>query len=206
MDSKPLRHVFRMSLRELLAIFTAAAIGFIALRFADQLWLAAVWFLTLAAFIAATTYVLVDRGARQALAIGFVLGAGIYLGVLYSRRSTHGNSGWVKTSNAELDPYEGSLPTTLALRPLFQAITVNWYTDKSGNRVIRDQIPPQTLVGGLSRSGYSYVGEVPRREDFMRIGHCLWALLFGYAAAKFSLWVYVRRVREQVVATPPGAS
>jgi hypothetical protein len=194
---------WRLSLREFLLLFTAAVVGCAALMYANWGWLAFIGLLTIAAFSSLFVVALVDRGACQAFAIGFIACAGVYFGLVYGMRATHGNSGWVKTSNAEMDPHEGWLPTTMALRPLFDLIADVWYIDPAGARVLGRQVSDSVIYtpSGALAPGYKWGGEIPEREPFMRIGHCLWGLLFGYAGGHFARWIYGKRMREATSAT-----
>jgi hypothetical protein len=197
-------HGLRISLRELLLLFTALFTACAALRYANVYWLAAVTLLTLVTFIAAAVIALIDRDARQALAIGFVTAAAIYMTLIFCMRVTGDNRGNVRSYNAELDPEEGSFPTTLSLRPLFVSIQEHWYIDPSGTPIRRSQLPP-AVIANPNNGGYVYDQERPNRQHFMLIGHCLWALLFGYVAAKFARWVYARRLRESPSPAPGPA-
>jgi hypothetical protein len=193
----------RISLRELLLLFTALFTACAALRYANVYWLVIVTLITLVGFIATAVIALIDRGPRQALAIGFVMAVGIYMTLIFCMRVTgYTSAGSVRTDNAELDPEEGSFPTTLALRPLFVSIQERWYIDPSGTPIPRSQLPPAVIASPNNGGGYVYDQERPNRQHFMLIGHCLWALLFGYAAAKFARWVYGRRLRESPSLAP----
>ncbi len=189
----------RISLRELLILVTAVVIGCAALKLANEYWLAAISLITLLTFITLAVIAMVDRERRQAWALGFVAGAGIYLALVFSMRVTGDNTGIMRTFNAELNPDAGWLPTTLAVRPIYNSLHDHWYIDPSGTRIRQSDVPPAALqtATGAPGGGYSYAGEQPNRKHFMLIVHCLWALLFGYAGGHFARWVYFRRMREQ---------
>jgi hypothetical protein len=194
----------RISLRELMMLFAAVAIGIAALKLANLWWQILVTGFALLAFTASAIVAINDRGRRQAFAIGFVIAFAIYMGLLYSMRQYGGRSAIQATVNAEFDPEIGALPTTQLLRPLFEAIVEVWYVELATGKRLRQSELGSGAKTGFSRSGgmntpsaYS-VGQIePQREPFMIIGHCLWALLFGYAGGHFARWVYFRRLREQ---------
>jgi hypothetical protein len=149
----------------------------------------------------------VDRGPRQAAAIGFVLWAGVYAYLM----TTGAGIAYVRQS--ELDPYEGSLPTTQILRPLFEAIVQRRWIDSVTGQEIPNYDPNQPIPpsnsGGLGGGGFAggmgmgggmgwpaspTMAETPAREDFMAIGHLLWLLLFGYVGARLARGIYPHRV------------
>ncbi|MBA3483191.1 MAG: hypothetical protein H0T51_15390 [Pirellulales bacterium] len=122
----------------------------------------------------------------------------MYLALVFSMRATGDTTGIMRTYNAELSPGDGWLPTTLAVRPVYNALREDWYADPSGTRLRRSDLPPAVLQAGTGRlgGGFSYLGEFPDGQSFMMIAHCLWAMLFGYAGGHFARWVYFRRLRE----------
>ncbi|HEX6962796.1 MAG TPA: hypothetical protein VF175_13075 [Lacipirellula sp.] len=185
----------RVSLREFLVVFSAFAVGFTALAFANSWWLAAVSGVTLLAVIAAAVISLVDRGKRQASAIGFAVSAVCYLPLFLQGR--------------EADPFTGRLPTTQMLQPIFLAVREQSYVNSRTREIVKEtEIPrgaPVEGKGGFPTYGrrafsggyFLRADSIPALEHFMPVGHCLWALLLGYVGAKFAGWVYVRRLREQ---------
>jgi hypothetical protein len=190
--------MFRMSLRELMAFFLIVAIALTTLKFASAVW--QVLMITLAMFVlfAAVIVALVDRGERQAFAIGFAVVLICY-GVLISfagANFTNSNG-----ANVEFDPWGGRLPTTWMLRYIHRAIGSDYWVDSTG-KVIPNYDPstagPTTVavVGGFGTLSANFV-EDPPRENYMPIGHLWCALLLGYAGGWFAKWVYVRREADK---------
>jgi hypothetical protein len=194
----------RFSLREFFLSVAAVAVSCAALKYANESWLSTITFFMILATMAAAIIALVDRGPRQASATGFVVAVCIYVALLNGRSS-------------EFDPYEGTLPTSQLLRPLYAVMSNTWYIDQaSGKRVASSDLPPESIIvtsvsggdaafaagvgGGMlvrgQRTGYVQ-WETVSRAHFMRIAHLLWAILFGYVAAKFARWVYAHRLRER---------
>jgi len=212
----------RISLREFLILVTAVVVGCASLKFANDYWLIIVSLTTFFAFIAAAIVALIDRGSRQSIAMGFIL-AGVVYGGLLSSQASDGDQNRAVVRNPEFDPYDGKLPTTRIMRPLFEAVSVDWYLDRAtGKRINEYQLPPGATIdryadwGGMGgggggmraqapKTGFGYAGQTPDREHFMPIAHCLWALLFGYAGGHFARWVYFRRLREQKAAAQVAA-
>jgi hypothetical protein len=203
--SKPRPSGLRFSLRELLALVSAAIIALVGLRYANPWWTAAAIGCVLFAFVGAVIVAALDRASRRASAFGFAVATGVYVMLLMSMPGQVGRTAGTALLNPELDPFDGLLPTSQLLRVHFESVSRHFAVHpqtgsltpyKSGALNVRQ----------LSRQNLSYVKEVPERTSFMLVGHCLWALLFGYIAAKFALWVYARRMHTQhESATPQSA-
>ena len=190
----------RISLREFLLLITAVVIACAALKLANEYWLITVSLATLLVFIAAAIVAIVDRGSRQVFAIGFIVAGVVYGGFL---------SGF--------GPKDERLPTTRLLSPVYGLVAVTWYWDLAAKRSISEsELPPGAKIhygggggGGFGgavlppppTTGFAYSEQLPYHEHFMTIGHCLWALLLGYAGGHFARWVYHRRLRQQNAAS-----
>jgi hypothetical protein len=179
---------FRFSVRELLLLFAVAAVGCAALRYANQWWLFAASAGTFLAMMAGLVVALIDRGPRQAFAIGFVVWAAVYAAIVLSKTVEGAN---YPRRNVEFDPYSGALATTQLLRPLFESIVETEWIDPATGQIIAGYNPNQP-AGRIA-----YMRESPSRENFMQIAHCLWTLAAGYAGGKLGRWVYARRVRQR---------
>ena len=186
----------RFSLRHLLALVAAVAVALAALKFAGDVWWTVLSTAALVVFLAAAVIAFMERGGRQAAAIGFVVCAGIYGTLLFVVQLWHdGRSG-------EFDPYEGILPTTKIMFPVFQATVTNTWTDSATGEIIPDFDPANPgpyNVSGSFFSGQQYAKhqEIPYRTDFMRVAHLLWAVLFGFVGGWFAGFVYRRRVARE---------
>ncbi len=186
MDSaSPRTSWLRFTLRELLLLLAFVAISCAALKYAVGLWLLGLSSGVLLLFMGAAVLAAVDRGQRQAQAMGFALCVAIY-GILFWSTFSLTNAG----QNPELDPYSGSLPTSKALAPLFEAIVKRSYYDMNTGKEIAPPAPPNFISRG-------YVREKPDRGQFMATGHLLWMLLLGYLGSRVSLLAYARRLRSE---------
>ena len=85
-----------------------------------------------------------------------------------------------------------TLPTTALILPLFQNLVRNEYVNVSTGEVVKDFDP--TKNPGLGGGGFGMGGirhrEVADRSTFMPVAHSLLALVFGYAGAKFALFIH----------------
>jgi len=197
--------MFRLSLRELLSFVALVALGITSLRYASDAWLALVAGVTMIALFVALIVAVVDRGPRQAFAIGFALTAIAYGAVLMTGQTTRGNSGNVTSINVEFNTWEGRLPTTRLLRYVHTAVEHGGYYDFKTGVEVPDYDPakdPRPRMGGGGfggAGGFSTISyrEVPPSGVFMPIGHCWWVLLLAYAGGLLARYVYWRRVREQ---------
>jgi hypothetical protein len=191
--------MFQLSLRSLLVAVALVALTIVSLRFASEAWWTLVITIAAIALGAAMILAIVDRGERQAFAIGFVVamaGYGIVLKAL-PKYSTFGSQG-----HPEFNPDVGQLPTTILLRPVYHAIAQIGLIDLSTGKPVPNaaaQIGGGLGGGGMGSANYS-MSESPPREVFMRIGHAWWAILLGVCGGLFARWVYRRRTREPLAA------
>lgn len=200
----------RFSLREMLVAFAAVPVAFVALLYAT--WWSA-WVVTLATaavILLALDRALVGRGERRIRGLAFAVPAIVYATlVLWSENRP----------NQELDPYSGRMTTSTALKTPFEWVAGkrSYFRDPTTGVVTKTQPPGTELFhgGGFGGGGVSIGGgfpkyveyvEVPRRQDFMTIGHCLWTLLLGYVCSRYAAWVVERRrAQDNVEQRLPGS-
>jgi hypothetical protein len=191
--------MFQLSLRSLLVAVAFVALTIVSLRFASEAWWTLVLTIAAIALCAAMILAIVDRGERQAFAIGFVvamLGYGLVLQSI-PKESTFGSQG-----HQEFNPDVGRLPTTLLLRPIYHLIADIKLIDFSTGKPVANaaaQVGGGLGGGGMGSANYS-MSESPPREVFMKIGHAWWAILLGVCGGLFARWVYRRRTREPLAA------
>lgn len=189
MDRRAARpRLLRISLRELLLLLGLCAVGCAALKYAGDGWWTILSTGALLLFLAAAVTAAVDRGRPQAVATGFVLAATIYALLLYAAPRDGSEQ------SRELDPYNGKLPTTRLLKPLFEAIVSRtWIDGNTGQEISNYDGSPSAggFFGGMGPA--VHLRESPPRESFMAIGHLLWTLLLGYFGARLADYLYLRR-------------
>lgn len=197
-DSPSLKFRARISLRSLLALVALVAVGCVALKYANAWWVGVVATITLLAFMAAVVVAFVDRGPRQAFAIGFAACAAIYGGMVASSRWFYaGGAGAVAPLvNREMDPDAGILPTTRLLGAYYKAVVELWNVDQQTGKRIQ-KIPTEQVAATYAAGFGPKTVEQPSREAFMPVGHCLWMLLLGYIGGGFARSVFARRLRDQ---------
>jgi len=206
---------FRVSLREFLLLFAAFAVGFTALKYANEWWLVGLSAVSMLSIMAATVTALLDRGPRQVFALGFASWMLMYGGVLLIQRRTEAIGDGSRTVNPEMrSDRPASLPTTVPLQALYAKTHQVWLVDPdTGTRFRLEELPQGTSVvdGGLrddliARMGtapikssstpprrVTYSGVTPDAHQFMQVGHLLWALLLGYIGGHFARHVHGRR-------------
>jgi hypothetical protein len=200
-ETMPREKWFRISLRELLVVVSLVALSVASLKFANDFWLAVVAGLAMIALFASLIIAAVDRGPRQAFAIGFALTMIAYGIILTTGQRTRGSGGSVNSENIEFDQWAGHLPTTRLLGYFHMAVERNEWRDMNG-KVVPGYAPNQGQ--GINAGGFGgsfaasvYFQEVPPREIFMPIGHCWWALLLGCVGGYSARFVYKRRIRDE---------
>lgn len=106
----------RWSVRGMLVLVALVALAIPSLQYASEAWLALVVGITIVAFLVALNVAVVDRGPRQAFAIGFVLTMAAYGLILMSFQTR------------EFDQWKGRLPTTRLLRYVHAAVDRSEWT------------------------------------------------------------------------------
>jgi hypothetical protein len=176
--------LFRLSLRELLLLIAMVALAIASMKYASPAWRTCVYTITMAIFMWAAVISVIDRGPRQAFAIGMVLLMVIY-GVLLinAPRRSAGN-------NIELDLERGRLPTSIAVKHLFPPTeTLEWVNRRNGQ--VLPNYDPTNPPPGIQT--FTRTRRTPDPATLMAIAHCWWALLLGYIGGRFARVVYLRR-------------
>jgi hypothetical protein len=175
--------LFRLSLRELLLLIAMVAVAIASMKYASPAWRTCVYTITMAIIMWAAVIAVIDRGPRQAFAIGIVLLMVIY-GVLFI------NGTRLSEGNRELDLQYGRLPTSRVVKYLFPPTeTVQWYDGRTG-QLLANYDPANPPPGPQA---FSRTRRTPDPQTLMAIAHCWWALLLGYLGGRFARVVYLRR-------------
>jgi hypothetical protein len=162
----------RISLRSALVSVAVVALAIVSLRYASARWEAIILSFTAIVFFAMVIVALVGRGARQAFAIGMAVVMAGYLAVkLLEPRPTSRHVG---------------LPTTYLLVRL-QSLSgdIRYFDNPAAGVAARTGLGVPTV----------YASTVPLLENFLRVGHCWWALLLGYVGGVFGRQVYSQRIK-----------
>jgi hypothetical protein len=149
----------------------------------------------MAVFMAGAIVAIIERGPRQAFAIGMVLTMVIY--AILVRNGVSAERG----INRELNPEDGRLPTTRISSYFYRpVVTFQWF-DATRNTVLPNYYPnnpPTGLRDGVFRT----TNKSPSSEHFMQISHGWWALLLGYVGGRFAQFVYIRRTNDPLRPEP----
>ena len=184
---------WRFSLRELLLLIGFVAIACVSLKYAGFVWILILSAAVLLFFMSAVVVALVDRGRRQAAAIGFAAVVAVYAVLFWSSPLEPNTS-----ESRELYSYSGRLPTTKALHPLARVLVRDTWVDSAGNEIVGYD-PTKAGGMGMGTGGMMAMGtfgsgpqyrQVPYHPDFMAVGHLLWTLLLGYFGSRLALWSY----------------
>jgi hypothetical protein len=176
--------LFRLSLREMLLLIAMVALAIASMKYASPAWRTGVYTITMAIFMWAAVAAAVDRGPRQAFAIGMVLLMVIYGALLMNAASR-------RDGNLELDLEWGRLPTSRVMKHLFPPTeTVEWLNRRNGQVLPNyDPANPPPGIRAISRTR-----RTPDPSTLMAIAHCWWALILGYIGGRFARVVYLRRI------------
>ncbi|MDZ4780366.1 MAG: hypothetical protein SGJ19_08945 [Planctomycetia bacterium] len=206
MSARTVLSPWSVSLRELLLLVALVGLACVSLKFANDWFWIGLSTAAMLLFMAAMVVAFIDRGSRQAFAIGFVLCAGMYAAAVALAAAKNGR---------EFDPYAGSLPTTKLMRWPFEKMVLVEYLVMDANmqydQSMRFRTPQEAatyratlglpnMMGGMGGGfgGGGFPGgvsgtETPMREDFLGVAHIWWGLLLGYCGGRFAKLVYVRR-------------
>jgi len=171
----------QISLRELLFALLFAGLGLSSLR-AGGLLASATFLLAILLTMGFAIVAFVGRDRLQAFGIGFVIPVIAYAATVLA------------IGKSELDPYEGKLPTSRLLQPMFRLMAKQTWTNAFTGEVIPDYDPAtdSNMGGGGGGFGGSPIGltESLDRPTFMSLGHVLFAMMLGYTGAKFAVAVH----------------
>ena len=173
------------SLRELMILVLFAGLGMASLRMGGVVGSITV-FLAIVLCMALGIVAFVGRNEPQAFAIGFLVPVIAYAAIVLA------------VGSSELDPYDGRLPTTRALGPLYESVVTRTWIDLTTGQEIPNYVPAKNQQAGFFVAGFGgIVGgrqvtsrEQPDRRTFMLLAHPLIALAFGYVGGKFAIFVY----------------
>jgi len=198
---------FRFTIASLLLVVLFAAIGFAALRESSDLWESGVFSLTLAVMQISILFAVHRRESRRAFWLGFALLGWVYLGLslvpsIESRLMT----------TKALTFLDSKMPGRSPALRLYATIN----SGTGGNQAQSIRIAPDGSL--LSTSGQGVVkiwdattgrlvgGWSGTTENFMRIGHSLFALLAGSFGGLLSrrLWQASRSARESAAVNTEG--
>jgi hypothetical protein len=179
----------RFNIANLLVIIFILGVGFAALRESNDLWQSGLFTLTLSVLLVSILLAIHRTESRRALWIGFALFGSIYLGL------------------SLVPSIESRLITTKTLTYLDSIVPGRylriWTFDVSvagsgssnvqvqNVAVLEDHTQPSTSIPGQWRiwnvaTGKSFGGRGGTKENFVRIGHSLFALLVGWLGGLLS--------------------
>jgi hypothetical protein len=174
--------MLRISLPQLMQIVAVIALALVSLCYASAWWESIILCLGMVTFFALLIVALIDRGSRQAFAIGMAVVTAGYTGAKW------------------LDPgikfRHFGLPTNALLMHSHAAVARDAYFDDQTGEQLVGFTPPTNARPGQSNTRGFYQGTVPHVEHFLLIGHIWFALLFGFLGGLFARSVYLRRLKK----------
>ncbi len=196
--------MFRISLRELFVVVAVRAVALVSLIYASDMWLTITLSVASLTLLVVAIVSAVDRGPRQAFALGFVATMLTYGLFLFIEPQV--------ADQGEFDLWSGHLPTTKLLRYAHLVVQdVHCYDSSTGKELVGfDPANPSIPISDGFSSGGSFGGGFgnggapakpramqfvsPAQDAFARIGHLWWALLLGYVGGRIGRFVYTPRV------------
>ncbi len=172
-----------MTLCGLFVLVAILAVCCAALKFGG-VWASVFFGIALLIVLGIAIVAFVDRGSRQAYAIGFTLAAFSYAATVLVTHTGFGGG--------ELDPYSCNLPTTKLLAPAYTLIVQQTWIDSRTGKEVPNYVPPKSGGGGMFPT-FVNLHEFPDRRAFMAVGHVLWTLVVGCMGGYFGRLTFARR-------------
>ena len=162
------------SLRTMLLVVAVVAVGIVGLTTRNIWWASVITTLTWATIAAMIVGAIVCRGARRYFSIGFGVTAGCYLLI---------------TLSLMFEPFTRTMVTNRLIGVAWRSLDVP--RPEEGSDPYRySESSQHEDVEEYAMLGYIVVGETGEMRQWARelrsffiVGHCLWALLFGFLGA-----------------------
>lgn len=205
----------KISIRELLLIVAFVALAITSLRNASGMWLSILASLIVVVGGVMIVMACIERGARQAFAIGFATIMGVYLAAVHFTPAPRSAQAFVGTLHPTALNYNGALPTAALLGELWLRVRAPYYVTVGSNTPFERYAGPlkdveaQSFGGGQLKppkqappNGTGYWLQVhPKLSNFLAVGHLLFALALAYVGGKFAVWIYHRRLARETAET-----
>jgi hypothetical protein len=192
----------RFSIRTMMALIAGAAVGLAALRNANDLWARVMMMLALGLVCVAGLWAILLRGRERAGWLGFAVLGCTYLSVsvspLRSRLSTTDLFEYVhaRVVSSSIATFEVSRADqgSILYRVVMTDGTANSRT--VSNSVYRST-PSEDLLATMEPANRwrSALPGAANHDQFLRIGHSLFALLAGLVGGTVAVWFWGRRER-----------
>ncbi|MEX2316062.1 MAG: hypothetical protein WD669_02850 [Pirellulales bacterium] len=208
--------MFQISLRQLFVLVAFVALAIVSLKNAPGMWHGVVGLLAMVTILTAVLVAILDRGPRQAFAIGCAI-AMLGYGLLVANGTKVAKGPGGSLVNFQLDINNGGilqqLPTTALLRYAYAGIQrTRWVDQTTGKEVTGyDYAKFQAAQAAAQNPGTSPVAaqtifpqDWPPSDSFTLIGHYWWGFLFGFLGGHIARFVYLRRMKEQAAVSQTG--
>ncbi len=185
----------RFLIRTLMAFIIVTAVGLAALRNADELWAGMMLLVALAALGTAILAAINLKGRARAWWQGFALFSGGYLVAAFGPVQSHlATTQLLITMHPVItSPGSGSPAYATFWRQRAWALAEIERLKAAGQGPYdRELSGAMNVLANLN----TQLAGTPNQEEFLRVGHCLLALLSGLLGATIALWLYAKRVRQ----------
>ncbi len=190
----------RISIRTLMTFILVSAVGLAALRNANELWAGMMLLLASAAVGVAILGVALMRGRERAWWLGFAVFGSVYLvAALCPLRPQLGTTHLLDYVHARV---VGSGIATVEVSRFDQSSVLYRLVTTEGRvseRTVANSVYDSTPGGDLlatmepANPWRSALPGAANHDQFLRVGHCLFALLAGLIGATVATWFWKRR-------------
>ncbi len=192
----------RFSIRTLMALIAGSAVGLAALRNANDLWARVMMMLALGLVCVAGLWAILLRGRERAWWLGFAVLGCTYLSVsfspLRSRLSTTHLFEYVhaRVVSSSIATFEVSRADQGSI--LYRVVMIDGTANsRTVSNSVYSSTPGEDLLATMEPANRwrSALPGAANHDQFLRIGHSLFALLAGLVGGTVAVWFWGRRER-----------
>jgi hypothetical protein len=187
----------RFLIRTLMAFIIVSAVGLAALRNADELWAGMMLLVALATLGTAILAAINLGGRERAWWQGFALFSGGYLVAAFGPVQFHLATTQLLITMHPVITSPGTGPPVYPFlwRQRAQALAEIERLEAAGQGPNdRELSGAMNMLANLN----TQLAGTPNQDEFLRVGHCLFALLSGLLGGTIAMWFYAKRVREMI--------
>ena len=188
----------RFFIRTLMAFIIVTAVALTALRYANELWAGMMLLVALATSGTAILAAINLRGRERAWWQGFILFSGGYLVAAFGPVQSH----LVTTQLLiTMHPVITSPGTGPPVYPIFWRQRAQALAEIERLKAAGQGPNDRELRGAMNvlANLNTQLAGTPDQEAFLRVGHCLLALLSGLLGGSIAIWFYAKRVHEMEI-------
>jgi hypothetical protein len=196
----------RISIRTLMAFILVSAVFLAALRNASEVWAGFLLLLAFAALGVAVLGAIILWGQERYRCLGFALFSGGYLALALSslqpQLSTTHLLGYIHARVTSFNVLNFEVSRFDQNSVVYRVVFSDGVRVKNIADSVVNSTPTENLLASMAPANgwrLAFPGAT-NRDQFERVGHCLFALLAGLVGGAFATWFHARRKLAEVIA------